>query len=58
MPTWSKLTREDWKELARIGVSLIVLGIAAIVILSKEYPDDDVKWAIGAIGMVFGYWCR
>ena len=58
MPTFTDLTRQDWIVLTRIGVSVIVLAIAAIIILSKAYPDDDLKWAFGAVGLVFGYWCK
>jgi len=45
-------------ELTRIGVSLIVLGIAATIILSKKYPGDELKWAFGTVGLVLGYWCK
>jgi uncharacterized membrane protein YfcA len=58
MGRWQRLTRQDIKELARIGVSLIVLGIAATIILSKKYPEDDLKWAFGVVGLVLGYWLR
>jgi uncharacterized membrane protein YfcA len=53
-----RLTRQDVKELARIGVSLIVLVIAATIILSKRYPEDDLKWAFGMVGLVLGYWFK
>jgi hypothetical protein len=52
------ITREDIKNYARIGVSVVVLTIASIIILSKAYPDDDLKWAFGMVGLVFGYWCK
>jgi uncharacterized membrane protein len=53
-----RLTRQDVKELARIGVSLIVLVIAETIILSKRYPEDDLKWAFGMVGLVLGYWFK
>ncbi len=58
MPRWEELTREDWKILTRICVSLIALGIAATIILTKWYPNDDVKWAFGIIGLILGYWFK
>ena len=42
MPTFTDLTRQDWIVLTRIGVSVIVLAIAAIIILSKAYLYDDL----------------
>jgi uncharacterized membrane protein YfcA len=58
MPRFTDLTRQDWIVLTRIAVSAVVLAIAGIIILSKAYPDDDLKWAFGAVGLVFGYWCK
>jgi len=58
MPKFADLTRQDWIVLTRIVVSLVVLTIAGTIILSKAYPDDDLKWAFGAVGLVFGYWCK
>lgn len=58
MPRFTELTRLDWIVLTRISVSVIVLTIAGIIILSKAYPDDDLKWAFGSVGLVFGYWCK
>jgi hypothetical protein len=58
MGRWQGLSRQDVKELARIGVSVIVLAMAAMIILSKKYPEDDLKWAFGAVGLVLGYWLK
>ena len=58
MPNWQQLTRQDWRELTRILVTLVVLAVAATIVLSKGYPEDYTKWAFGALGMVFGYWCK
>ena len=58
MPRFEQLTRQDWVVLTRIAISLTVLTIAAFIILSKLYPEDDKKWAFGAVGLVFGYWCK
>ncbi|MFZ0336170.1 MAG: hypothetical protein WA855_02495 [Candidatus Acidiferrales bacterium] len=52
------ITHQDIRLYASIVVSVVVLAIAAIVILSKAYPTDDVKWAFGAVGLVFGYWAK
>jgi hypothetical protein len=52
------LTTKDWRELARIGFSAFIVLIAAIIILSKAYPDDQLKWAFGIIGVVLGYWLK
>ena len=57
MAKFADLTRQDWIVLMRIGVSAVVLMIAGSIILSNSYPDDR-KWAFGAIGLVFGYWCK
>ena len=58
MTTAQPLTRQDWIVLTRIGVSAVILLMATTIIMSKYYPDDDVKWAFGAVGLVFGYWCK
>lgn len=58
MPKFDELTRQDWVVLTRIGVSIFVLAMAGVIVLSKFYPEDDTKWAFGAIGLVFGYWCK
>lgn len=42
----------------RIGVSMIVLGVALFVILSQSFPSDYNKWAFGMVGLVVGYWLR
>jgi uncharacterized membrane protein len=52
---WS---RQDWIVLTKIGVTVVVLTMAATIIMSRTYPDDYVKWAFGAVGLVFGYWCK
>jgi hypothetical protein len=44
--------------LARIGFSAVIILIAAIIIVSKAYPDDQLKWAFGIIGVVLGYWLK
>lgn len=41
---------------ARLVVSIAVLGAALYVILSDRFPDAQSKWAFGAVGTVLGYW--
>lgn len=42
----------------QIVVSLAVLAAALFVLLSKNYDEAYIKWAIGTIGIVVGYWLR
>lgn len=42
----------------QIIVSLSILGVALWVLVSKQYDETYVKWAIGSIGLVAGYWLR
>ncbi len=42
----------------RIFVSLLVVGAALYVILSKGYGDAEQKWAFGAVGTGLGYWLK
>ncbi len=51
-------TLEFIKLIARIGISLIVLGAALYVVLSGSYPPDTKNWACIAIGTIIGYWLR
>lgn len=39
-------------------LSAVVLAGAFYVILSEDYPWFDLRWAYGAIGLIFGYWLR
>jgi hypothetical protein len=48
----------DGSMFMRIAVSLLVLGAALFIILSKQYDSDQQKWAFGAIGTVLGYWLK
>ena len=49
-------------EWTRVGmavfVSLIVLGSAVYIVLSKDYGEPSEKWAFGAIGTIVGFWLR
>lgn len=42
----------------RIVVSLLILGSALYVILSARYDDSVAKWAMGAVGLVVGFWLK
>jgi len=39
-------------------ITLMVLGAALYVILSKQYGDAEQKWAYGAIGTLLGFWLK
>jgi hypothetical protein len=53
-----QLKLEFVKLIAKIAISLIVLGAALYVVLSGSYPSDRTNWACIAIGTVIGYWLR
>ena len=42
----------------QVFISVVVLGAALWVLLSKNYDETYVKWAIGIVGIVVGYWLR
>ncbi len=50
--------RERWEFVARSIVSLVLLIACLIVILKGQYPDAVMKWAIGIVGVIVGYWLR
>ena len=54
----SKELRNRLVLAAQIMVSLAVLGAAFYVIVSKQYPLNDVTWACGIVGAVIGYWLK
>ena len=37
-------------------VSLLVLGSALWILLSRKYPPRTEKWAYSAVSFVLGYW--
>lgn len=39
-------------------VTFIALAASLFVILSNRYPDSDLKWAFGMVGLVVGYWLK
>ena len=51
-------TRDRWHFLARAVLSVIILIVGLFVILAGSHPDPTVKWAIGLVGVVVGYWLR
>lgn len=51
-------TSERYDFVARAVVSLVILIAGLYVLLIGNYPDAIVKWAIGVIGLVVGYWLR
>jgi hypothetical protein len=50
--------RERWEFGARVVVSLLILFAGLFVIFWGSYPDAIIKWAIGTVGIVVGYWLR
>lgn len=42
----------------RVLISLVMLGAALYVILSKDYDAATDKWAFGMAGTVAGFWLR
>ena len=43
----------------RLAISLMFGGAALYVLLGRrEFPDATVKWAIGLLGLIIGYWLR
>ncbi len=44
------------KLIAQLAITVILLGAALYVILSKRYPSAIQEWAFGVIGVVLGYW--
>ncbi len=51
-------TEQRWTFVARALISLIVLSTGIYIIIHDAYPDAVTKWAIGAVGVVIGYWLR
>jgi hypothetical protein len=58
MPDEAFTPKERWMFVARLGVSVILLGSSLYVILVNTYPDATTKWAFGIAGLVIGYWLR
>jgi len=50
---WDRLIKDSVK----IIVSFFVLTICALVIFGN-YPDEYIKWALGMIGVIVGYWLK
>jgi len=45
------------KMRTQIGVTAAVLAASLVVILG-QYPKDYLKWAIGTVAVLVGYWLR
>ncbi len=50
--------QDRWYFAARATLSAVLLAVCLFVVLRGGYPDPTVKWAIGIIGVVIGYWLR
>jgi hypothetical protein len=47
----------DWVAvMMQVLISLIILGAALWVILSRKYQPTDRHWAYGLVGTVIGFW--
>jgi hypothetical protein len=51
-------TEQRWTFVARAVISIVILSSGIYVIMHDSYSDAVVKWAIGAVGVVIGYWLR
>jgi len=50
---------ERWAFIVRVVVTGILLaGGLFILLMGSHYGDATQKWAIGALGLVAGYWLR
>lgn len=51
--------RERWTFIVRVVVTgVLLIGGLIILLFDKHYGDASQKWAIGALGLVAGYWFR
>jgi hypothetical protein len=51
--------RERWTFIVRVIVTgVLLLGGLTILLFDKHFGDATQKWAIGALGLVAGYWLR
>lgn len=39
-------------------ISLLTLVVGLIIIMSPKYPEGANKWAMGAVGLILGYWLK
>jgi hypothetical protein len=51
-------TEQRWNFVARAALSAIIVAAGLYIIIWHSQSDAAVKWAIGAIGVVIGYWFR
>jgi len=49
---------QRWTFVARVVISIVILSSGIYIIMHDSYSDAVVKWAIGAVGVVIGYWLR
>lgn len=42
----------------KIVISLMILGAGLFVLLFGNYDEGTKKWAIGAVGLVTGFWLK
>jgi hypothetical protein len=45
-------------QLGQIGATLLLALPALYIILSKEYPPQEMNWAFATLGTILGFWLR
>ena len=46
----------DVRTTMSVLISIVVLGCALYMILSKRYGGEAEKWAFGSVGTIIGFW--
>jgi hypothetical protein len=46
------------QALARLVVTLVILGAVLCILLHQRYGDTQQKWATAAVGIIIGYWLK
>lgn len=39
-----------------VGITIIVLAGSLFILFSGQYKEVDMKWALGSLGVIAGYW--
>jgi hypothetical protein len=53
-----KAKTENQQKWMAVGVTVVLGSAALFVVLSKQYDQDSLKWAFGALGTIIGYWLK
>lgn len=54
----NKAKTENQQKWMAVGVTVVLGSAALFVVLSKQYDQDSLKWAFGALGTIIGYWLK